>query len=205
MGRKLAILEPIAVCGLILAYIWGLRYHHPRAWAPIVALLVASHWWRGEGAAALGFRRENLAVCLRRFAPALGFLALTLLASGLLLDTVRPMALDRAAVTWAIYVPWGLFQQYLLNGYCLTRLQIALPGRAAALAAAALFSVVHSPNWFLMLVTLVAGYAAARLYSSYRNLCFLGLAHGTVGVLLFLVVPDSISHHLVVGPGWYGR
>jgi len=203
--RRLAILEPIAVFGLILAYIWSLRYQHPAAWAPILVLPLASHWWRREGAAALGFRMHNLAECLRRFAPALGFLALTLLASGLLLDTVRRIALDRVAVTWAVYLPWGLFQQYLLNGYCLTRLQIVLPDRGAALAAAALFSAVHAPNWFLMLVTLVAGYAAARLYTRYRNLYFLGLAHGTLGVLLFLVVPDSISHHLVVGPGWYGH
>jgi len=205
IGRRLAILEPIVVFGLILAYIWSLRYHHPAAWAPILVLPLASHWWRREGAAALGFRMQNLAECLRRFAPALGFLALTLLASGLLLDTVRRIALDRVAVTWAIYLPWGLFQQYLLNGYCLTRLQIVLPARGAALAAAALFSAVHAPNWFLMLVTLVAGYAAARLYTRYRNLYFLGLAHGTLGVLLFLVVPDSISHHLVIGPGWYGH
>jgi len=204
-GRKLAILEPIAVFGLILAYIWSLRYHHPAAWAPIVALLVASHWWRGEGAAALGFRVQNLAECLRRFAPALAFLALLLLASGLLLDTVRRIPPDRAALIWAIYLPWGLFQQYLLNGYCLTRFATVLPDRGASLAAAALFSAVHAPNWFLMLVTLVAGYAAARLYRSYRNLYFLGLAHGTVGVLLFLVVPDSISHHLMIGPGWYAH
>jgi membrane protease YdiL (CAAX protease family) len=108
-------------------------------------------------------------------------------------------------MAWAIYLPWGLFQQYLLNGFCLTRLEIALPQRGAALAAAALFSAIHAPNWFLMLVTFGAGYAAARLYTSYRNLYFLGLAHGTVGVLLFLVVPDSISHHLVIGPGWFGH
>ena len=204
-GRKLAILEPITICSLILTYIWSLRYHYPAAWAPIVALPLVSHWWRGERAAALGFRLQNLAACLRRFAPALGFLALTLLGAGLLLDTVRRTTLDRAAMTWAIYLPWGLFQQYLLNGYCLNRLGVVLPARGAALAAAALFSAVHAPNWFLMLVTLVAGYAAARLYTSYRNLYFLGVAHGTLGVLLFLVVPDSISHHLVVGPGWFGH
>ncbi|MGB9458438.1 MAG: CPBP family glutamic-type intramembrane protease [Bryobacteraceae bacterium] len=203
--RKLAILEPMVVFGLILAYIWSLRYHYPAAWAPILALPLVSHWCRGEGVGAIGFRVQNLAECLRRFAPALAFLALTLLAAGLLLDTVRRVPLDRAALTWAIYLPWGLFQQYLLNGYCLKRLEIVLPGRGAAVAAAALFSAVHAPNWFLMPVTLLAGYVAARLYSSYRNLYFLGLAHGTLGVLLFLVVPDSISHHLVVGPGWFAH
>ncbi len=127
-------------------------------------------------------------------------MALLLLALGLLLDTVRHIAADRAALIWAIYIPWGLFQQYLLNGFCLTRFETVLPGRSAALAAAALFSAVHAPNWFLMPVTLVAGYAATRLYRGYRNLYFLGLAHGTVA-LLFLVVPDSISHGLIIGPG----
>jgi membrane protease YdiL (CAAX protease family) len=204
-GRKLAIFEPVALFGLILVYIWRWRYHYPAAWAPILALPVASHWWRGERAAALGFRLRGLAGCVRRFAPSLWFLTLLLLGSGLLLGTLRPMPLEHAAMTWAIYLPWGLFQQYLLNGYCLTRLRMALPERGAALAAAALFSAIHAPNWFLMAVTLVAGYAATRLYTSYRNLYFLGLAHGTVGVLLFLVVPDSISHHMVIGPGWFGR
>jgi membrane protease YdiL (CAAX protease family) len=202
-GRKLAILEPIALFGLILAYIWRWRYHCPAAWVPILALPLASHWWRGESAAALGFRVCNLADCVRRFAPALALLSLALLASGLLLGTVRRIALDSAAMTWAIYLPWGLFQQYLLNGYCLNRLQSALPQRGAALAAAALFSAVHAPNAFLMPLTLMAGYAAARLYSGCRNLYLLGLAHGTIGVLLFLVVPDSISHHMAIGPGWY--
>lgn len=202
-GRKLASLEPIALFGLILAYIWHVRSQHPAAWAPILALPLASHWWRGETASALGFRVRDLAECVRRFAPALAFFTLVLVASGLLLDTVRPIAPDSAAMAWALYLLWGLFQQYLLNGYCLTRLQSALPQRGAALASAALFSAVHAPNWFLMPVTLVAGYLAARLYTRHRNLYFLGLAHGTVGVLLFLLVPDSISHHLVIGPAWY--
>jgi membrane protease YdiL (CAAX protease family) len=202
-ARKLATWEPIALFGLILAYIWSWRYQHPAAWVPILALPLASHRWRRESAASLGFRLRDLAACVRRFAPALAFFSLVLVALGLLLGTVRPIALANAAMMWALYLPWGLFQQYLLNGYCLNRLHTALPQRGAALAAAALFSAIHAPNWFLMVVTLVAGYLAARLYTRHRNLYFLGLAHGTVGVLLFLVAPDSISHHMVIGPAWY--
>lgn len=56
-----------------------------------------------------------------------------------------------------------------------------------------------------MAVTLAAGYICARIYISHKNLFFLGIAHATIGFLLFLVVPDSISHHLIVGPGWFGR
>ena len=45
--------------------------------------------------------------------------------------------------------------------------------------------------------------AISRIYLRYRNLYFLGMAHGVVGFLLYLVVPDTISHHLSVGPKWF--
>ena len=54
-------------------------------------------------------------------------------------------------------------------------------------------------------VTFLFGYCSARIYRRYRNLYFLGMAHATVGFLLFLVVPDSISRHLKVGPAWFKR
>jgi membrane protease YdiL (CAAX protease family) len=57
----------------------------------------------------------------------------------------------------------------------------------------ALFSGVHTPNGLLMAVTLPTGYVCARIYRRYPNLYFPGAAHATVGFLLFLVVPDSIS------------
>jgi membrane protease YdiL (CAAX protease family) len=69
--------------------------------------------------------------------------------------------------------------------------------------AAALFASAHTPNWFLMATTLLLGYCCALIYQRHKNLYFLGIAHGTVGFLLYLVVPDSISHHLNVGPGWF--
>jgi hypothetical protein len=56
-----------------------------------------------------------------------------------------------------------------------------------------------------MVITLVLGYVCGRIYIRYKNLYFLGIAHATIGFLLFLVVPDSVTHHLVVGPGWYGH
>ena len=110
-----------------------------------------------------------------------------------------------ALASWAVYVPWGVFQQYTLNGYFLSRFDAVAGRRAASLISAALFCGVHAPNWFLMLMAFPAGYCATRIYRRYRNLYFLGLAHATVGFLLFLVVPDSISHHLRVGPGWFGH
>jgi membrane protease YdiL (CAAX protease family) len=203
--RKLAILEPALVYALIVAYIWNLRYSHGGAWVVILGLMLLSHLARRENAYSLGFRTRHMGACWRELAPALAFLALLMLASGILLHTLRPIAVETALAAFVAYVPWGVFQQYVLNGYFLNRLDAVLGRRAASLISAALFCGVHTPNWFLMLVAFPAGYCSTRIYRRYRNLYFLGLAHATVGFLLFLVVPDSVSHHLKVGPGWFAH
>jgi hypothetical protein len=200
--RKLGFLEPLAVFGGIIAYIWRLRFTHPWFVLPIVSFMIASHVARRERAPALGFRVTHLGDCLRRFGPVLIALAFAMCAGGLLLGTLRPVGLAYAAGTLALYLPWGLLQQYLMNAYFLKRFDKVLSPRAAGLTTAVLFSAVHSPNWFLMLVTPAAGYGAIQVYRRYSNLYFLGIAHAVIGTLLFLVVPDSVSHHLIVGPGW---
>ncbi len=202
-ARKYAIVEPLAIFVMIMAYIWDLRFTHPRLWLGILALILLSHVAHQEHAETLGFRLRNLRECLREFVPAITFSALLLLGCGMLFATTRPIGFDQALTAWMGYLPWGLFQQYVLNGYFMNRFDGLVSKRAAPVISAALFSGAHTPNWFLMGVTLLAGYCCARVYRRYRNLYFLGAAHGTVGFLLFLVVPDSISHHLVVGPGWF--
>jgi len=58
---------------------------------------------------------------------------------------------------------------------------------------------------FLMAVGLVGGWCATQVYRRHRNLYFLGIAHAAIGFLLFVTVPDSISHHLNIGPGQLHR
>ena len=190
---------------MIVAYIWNLRFSHEGAWVWILGLMLLSHLVRRESAYSLGFRTRHMGECWREIRPLLAFLTALMLACGILLHSMRPIGVETALASWAAYVPWGVFQQYVLNGYFLNRLDGVQGRRAASLMAAALFCGAHAPNWFLMVVAFPAGYCSTRLYRRYRNLYFLGLAHATVGFLLFLVVPDSVSHHLKVGPGWFGR
>jgi hypothetical protein len=201
--RRYAALEPFAVFLLIMAYIWDLRFSHQQFWIAILGFMLLSHRLRHEKARTLGFQSRHLRHCMEDFAPAVILLALLLLGSGLLLQTTRPMTFDRAVLIWAAYIPWGLFQQYVLNGYFLNRLDRLVSHRAAPMLSAALFSGAHLPNWFLMAITFLAGYYCARIYQRYHNLYFLGWAHATLGFALYLVIPDSISHHLTVGPGWF--
>jgi hypothetical protein len=190
---------------LIMLYIWWLRFRAPRAWVWILAFLVLSHVLRGEHTAGLGFRWKNFKECAETMAPALLLLALALLAAGMLLQTMRPIRLEYGLMCLLAYCPWGIFQQYLLNGYIANRLLAVSSARHVPLIAGALFAGAHFPNWFLMPVTFVTGYYSTKLYLKYRNVYFLGLAHGVIGTLLFVVIPDSISHHLTVGPGFFLR
>ena len=186
---------------LIMGYIRVWRAHHPYFWIAILGCLLLSHLIHRENARELGFDRARLDECAHRFAPLLIVMALTMFAGGLLLNTTRRMPTDQAFLALFAYVPWGVLQQYMLNGYFLNRFEGALSPRAAAWVTALLFGIVHTPNWFLMIVCLVGGWCATQVYRRHRNLYFLGIAHATLGFLLFVNVPDSISHHLMVGPG----
>jgi len=194
--------EAALVFSLILFYIWWLRFRFPYSWILILALVAASHAIRGETFGALGFRRVSYG--FTRLAPAVALIAVALLAIGLVIHTIRDVSWQGAVSSFVLYCFWGLFQQYVLNGYFVNRFAEFLPRRPQAVPALAglCFSLAHTPNWFLMAIALPGGYLCARIYMKYRNLYFLGLAHGIIGFLIHLVTPDSISHHLYIGPKW---
>ena len=202
--RWLPLLEAAGVFFLIMLYIWWLQTRFPPFVVAIFALVVASHRKRRETLATLGFGRLNLRRCAAALALPVISVALILITVGATFDTIRSIRPLQGTLFLFSYFPWGLFQQYVLNGYFLNRLRASLPGsHGAPLLAALLFATAHAPNWFLMCVTLVAGYVCTLLYSKYRNLYALGLAHGAIGFLIFLVVPDSIAHHMFVGPRYW--
>ena len=201
--RKLALLEPLLLFGLIMAYIWKLRAVHPASWIAIPAVMIFSHLVRRESPRDLGFQLRNLAGRLYELGPMLILIAVLMLGAGMVLGTIRRIGFVDVLFALAAYLPWGLAQEYALNGYFLNRFDAALSKRAASLLAALLFCAAHAPNPFLMAITLPLGWCATRLYRRTRNLYLLGMVHAMVGLLLFLVVPDSISHHLRVGPGWF--
>ena len=130
-------------------------------------------------------------------------IVLALAAGGAWFHTFRRIDFEDVLFSLAAYLPWGLVQEYALNGYFLNRFDTALSKRTASAMAAALFCAVHAPNYFLMAVTLPLAWYATIVYRRTRNLYLLGLAHGIIGLMLFLVMPDSISHHLRIGPGYF--
>jgi len=203
--QKLLAAETAAGFALIMLYIWRLRFTAPRTWVLILGFFILSHILRGDWTASLGLRWANFRECTETLAPALLLLALSLIACGVLLQTIRPISPEYGFMCLLAYCPWGIFQQYLLNGYIANRLMAVSSARYVPLLAAALFAGAHFPNLFLMAVTFVTGYSSTKIFMRYRNIYFLGLAHAVIGTVLFVVIPDSISHHLTVGPGFFLR
>lgn len=203
-----ALCEALGVFLLIMLYIWWVRLYHPWVAAAVLGFVISTHFVHGESSRWLGFGWKNFRGALLAVVPLVTLLALVLVGIGILFGTVRETTVSQAATGIVAYILWGLFQQYLLNGYFVNRLvefQGKSHGHAVPLAAAALFSLVHLPNWFLMAVTFAGGYVCARVYLHYRNLYVLALAHGLIGFFLFLVVPDSIGAHFLIGPRYLLR
>jgi len=196
-------LEAVGVFLLILIHIWFVSRRARLAWLVILVPVVYSHWRRGESFRWLGFRRDNFGRCVRDFAPLILGLAGVPIVLGALYGTLHMSSsmFPLAFVTY--YCVWGTFQQYALNGFFVNRLSgAAAPEeqRWVPLLAATLFAAVHVPNWFLVTVTFTLGLLCARIYMTYRNLYFLGIAHGLIGSALYITVPDWVSLHFYIGP-----
>jgi hypothetical protein len=194
-----ALAQAILVFLAILAYIWWLRWHWGWSWTAPLAFVILTHFLRREGPRALGFGRTGLGRAARAVLPAAAAVALGTIAAGAAFGTLRPKRPGAVALDLLGYFAWGLFQQYVLNAFFVNRLE-QFDARRAVPIAAALFSLAHLPNWFLMAVTLAGGYALAKVYVRYRSLYPLAIAHGIVAYALYLAVPDSVSAHFLVGP-----
>lgn len=206
-ASRVSAIEAAVVYSLIILYIWWIQFRFRPFVAVLLVVVIASHAIRRETPTALGFRLTNLRTCLVAYGPLVLVIVGVALLAGETLHTIRAIPLASALTILAGYCVWGLFQQYVLNGYLVNRflqsMQPASVSSVVPLLAGLCFAGVHALNWYLMGVTFIAGTLSAFIYVRHRNLYFVGVAHGIVGTVLFLVSPDSISHHFVVGPGMF--
>jgi len=199
-----ALVEALGVFLLIMVYIWCLMARWPWTWIALLALIAATHVAHREGPGRLGFGWRGFRTAFPAVLTTAAAVCLGLLGIGALAGTFRPTTARETVQGVGLYILWGLVQQYLLNGYLVNRLEQfgAARGFAPGLAAA-LFCLAHSPNWFLMAVTLVGGYACARFYQWDRNLYVLAIAHGMVAFCLYRVTPEALGAHFLVGPRYF--
>ena len=214
--RSLAAWEIVSVVSSVLIAEWILSASAGRS-KLIVAipvtlaflLIVYSHVLRGETARELGFRLDN-------FLPALRLLLLPMIVisgiavligffSGAPLDFLRWHA-DRLIVfQLALGFGWGFLQQYVLQSFMNRRAQsIWGQGAVTVLVTALIFSVLHFPNPWLMVITFVGGVVWAFVYQKQPNLFALALSHAVMTWVLVSALPPSALNHLRIGMKYFG-
>lgn len=202
--RWSCLLEAIAFAAYVGWYIWKLQEEVLRTWWIIPVWLVVSFAVRRDTTKTMGWRADNFWPATRRavcfFAPS----SLLICVAGLFLDmTHRLPAHFLEPKKFGSYIAFCLLQQVGLNSLVTNRLLRAFEKPApAALAAGAIFSVLHWPNPVLVPLTLIGGVAMAYLFATERNILPLTIGQAILGALVWWAFPLSWHHSMRVGPGY---
>jgi len=206
-SRAAALAEILAMLALVLSYIWVWHKRFPGDDLVVTflyfALCYGSHLRRHESARSVGLRLDNWRPAARQACLPVAVGAAVPLAIGAALGTWHfGPAGSLLSLPW--HVAWGTAQQYGL--LCLLyRRSLDTFGsvRGAALAAAGAFALFHLPNPLLVTVTFLGGLVCCTLYRRVPNVLVLGLAHAMISTVVFSALPNSITHHMRVGPGYF--
>lgn len=188
---------------MILAVIWTPRplqrwlYWVAIAWF-VYSIASSFPGWNAMGCRAAGFWRSMWVVGAALVLAA----AATTFASSL--HTLHhPSGFVQWILAFGGYSIWSLAQQFLLQGYFLSRLVRLVPSATlAAVAAAVIFAVAHLPNPILTLLTLCWGLAACLVFLKARNIWPLAIAHAIFGISVAITVPATTLHNMRVGLGY---
>lgn len=214
--RSLAAWEIVSVISSVLIAEWILSASAGRSKLVVAVpttlafvLIIYSHVLRGETVRELGVRLDN-------FLPALRLLLLPMIVitgtalligffSGAKPDFFRWHAERLIILQLALGFGWGFLQQYVLQSFMNRRAQMIWGrGTASVLVTAVIFSVLHFPNPWLMVVTFVGGLVWAFVYQRQPNLFALALSHGIMTWVLVSALPPSALNHLRIGLKYFG-
>jgi membrane protease YdiL (CAAX protease family) len=188
---------------LIMAVIWTSRpLQRWLYWAAIAWFVFSIVWsfpgWKAMGCTVSGFWRSAWVVVL-----ALGLAATAAVFANSLHTLHHPAGLTQWVLAFGGYTIWSLAQQFLLQGYFLTRLTRVIPSATVAAAiAATIFALAHLPNPILTLLTLIWGMAACLVFLKARNIWTLAIAHAIFGICVAVTIPATTIHNMRVGRGY---
>jgi len=167
-------------------------------------LMIGSHRLRGESLRDLGFRFDNFFRALKLLLLPMLIVAIASLLIGLA-SGARPNFMRWHAERWLVVqltlgVLWGFGQQYVLQAFVNRRAQIIWgAGTTSVILTALTFAVLHLPNPWVMVITLIGGLVWAAVYQRAPNLFALALSHSVMTWLLVSTLPQSALNHLRIG------
>jgi uncharacterized MnhB-related membrane protein len=105
----------------------------------------------------------------------------------------------------ARYAAWALFQQWLMNRV-LAREALRLTGGRQVIAAAlvaALFGLLHAPNFALMCASCLGAFVWTQLYFRRPYILPLALSHVTLSVALVALTPPWLVRNAEIGARFF--
>ena len=209
--RALAGWEIVSVTSSVLIAAWlaelPVRVAKSAMVVPIalaLSLAIFSHRLRREHLRDLGFRLDNFGRAIILLIPPMALISVVLLIIGWLTGhrmnflswhVERPLLLQLA-----VGIAWGFLQQYILQGYVNRRAQIIWgKGWLSVTVVAIVFSFLHLPNPWLMVITFVGGVVWATIYQNTPNLFALAISHSIMTWILVSALPPRVLQHLRVG------
>jgi len=187
---------------LILLVLWT-----PRPWQRLpyfvaAAFIVAASSRAFPGWKAMGLRTENLLRSLWLVPVALLAVGCAVFAAGRLHTLHAPDGPSQLLQRYVGYIVFAFVQQMLLQDFFLLRFLRLVRPAAAAVCAAAIFSLAHLPNPILTVATFVWGLIACLFFLRYRSLYALAIAHAILGITLAITIPGPVIRNMRVGLGY---
>lgn len=198
-------LEVLFVYAGILLYIWRWQFSHPRAWIPLLAVILASHLAHRDTPHQLGLTWRALVASASVALPLALALYIPAVIYGFASRSLVPLAPDRRTLAaFASYGLWCLFQQYLAQSYFHNRLMRVVRNRhLSSLLVAVMFGAAHIPNPILLVATTLGGFVLAEIFARHRNIWPLALTQAVGGFLIAALSPTALIHNMRVGPGYF--
>jgi membrane protease YdiL (CAAX protease family) len=204
MGRWHALAEIALIFGLFAGFLWGGRDLLPASSSVFIVtmlmLLFALHRRARETPFILGLRRDTLGAALRWLLPPTLVVASSVVLYSNLADTARFPRWPSVLYVLLNFIGSGLLQQYVLLGFFGRRFARVFASPAVAvLATSCVFSLLHLPNYFLTVVTFLAGLLCCAVYRQAPNLWASGLMHGVLSFVLSFGLPLEVTDAMRVG------
>ena len=168
------------------------------------ALVITSHLLRKESLRDLGFRFDNFLRAAKLLALPMILVAGLGVSLGLIfgtrLDLFRWHPERPIVGQLALGFAWGFVQQYVLQSFINRRAQLVWQkGVRSVVLTAFVFSFLHFPNPWLMLVTFIGGLVWAFVYQRAPNLLALAISHSLMTWVVVSTLPMSALNHLRIG------
>jgi hypothetical protein len=206
--RLYTLCELFVVLGGIFIILWVLRFCW---WGPHLSALigavcglvfVSSFFVHEDTLEDLGIRVDNLPRSSKEAAVAsLGCIVLVVCIFLFYRKSYIHHDPARVLKDYLQYIIWGTMQQFALNAFLYLRLKKVLENSdAAVICAAGLFSLLHVPNMGLVIFTSVGGLIFCYLFTRNRNIFSLGVMHGTVATVTFVLLIPGFLRYPTVGP-----